>query len=1005
MHPFGKAETLTVCDFENYEIGQKLSLWNRYGDNSTSTATVIADPSNPGNKVLHVTLTGWNDYIEFQLPSDVAGKALNDKFASLTFDFCRAGGENYKQMHIFLGSDMLYGDDNYIDQGEEGKWHQRSYTLGVVPDENSSSLLHIGLNSSATEYYIDNITLIGKYDDYQIFNDGILNFSDPSSTSANYTKFATNINIPTETELNVYTSRYTYWMSNIIGSGTLNLYGGGERSYIGNEKGAAYPDWSGFDGDIHIYPWPEVNPSVKAGSYGFVLSHGNKKFDSDNIKKAISDGGYASFMENNNVTIHDGATVTAESNNTPRAFRIGHLTTETGSTINGYYKSKAGYRVYYIVGSSNKDSELAGKIASIGESKVGIIKEGTGTYRITGNENNITGTLSIIEGRVLIENDIEAAKTSKLPGAVGTSTNSAVAVAVYPGAVLGGTGNIAGLTDVYGKIEPGSSIQPGTLLIKDFVNGTSIDLRVRPTSRLRFKVKEENVYDQIDISGNLCYYNIDENLQQSDKNPILEIKLPEQHSLKIGDKFTLIKASGRSSLNNVEWAFRIQYPKAYTWEVKEINSETGYSVVAEVTSLEYSGQGDTVYDDDIADNVVDNSKYLIDYSSDFSDNTPMRTYADRAGKGLGMAVAVWRGYLEDQTKSNVISSHFNMVVAENCMKFDAIHPQRDEYNFPASDGLVDFAARNNMQVRGHTLVWHNQVPGWISSDGKKNSHNYGRTEMLEIMNSHISTVMGRYKSRVREWDVVNECLDDDQSIVRDNPDAFNLRTSVWQLAIGEDYIEKAFEYAHAADPDAHLYLNDYGVEFMGEPKSEAFYNLAKSLVEKGVPLYGVGLQCHLTVGELNADKLVANIRRYEQLGLKCIVTELDIAQDNPASADAAKRQAEEYCEVVNAALAEPNCPTVMIWGLTDPDSWRKNNPLLFDGNMQPKESFYAVHGAVRTTAEKSSILDPIEDESEIIREEYYNIQGVRVANPSNGIFIKHTTYSNGKTKATKQIVR
>ena len=114
-----------------------------------------------------------------------------------------------------------------------------------------------------------------------------------------------------------------------------------------------------------------------------------------------------------------------------------------------------------------------------------------------------------------------------------------------------------------------------------------------------------------------------------------------------------------------------------------------------------------------------------------------------------------------------------------------------------------------------------------------------------------------------------------------------------------------------------------GVEFMGQPKAEAFYNLAKSLVEKGVPIHGVGLQCHITVGELKADKLVANIRRFEEIGLKCIITELDIAQDNPGSEGADVRQAIEYCETVNAALSEPNCPTVMIWGIKDDDSWRK----------------------------------------------------------------------------------
>lgn len=115
------AEALNVCDFENYEIGQELTLWNRYGAETTSTAKVVADPSNPLNKVLFVDLKDWNDYVELQLPEEFAGKNLTDNFTNIKFDFCRAGGENYKQMHVMLGSDMIYGDENYVDQGAEGR--------------------------------------------------------------------------------------------------------------------------------------------------------------------------------------------------------------------------------------------------------------------------------------------------------------------------------------------------------------------------------------------------------------------------------------------------------------------------------------------------------------------------------------------------------------------------------------------------------------------------------------------------------------------------------------------------------------------------------------------------------------------------------------------------------------------------------------------------------------------------------------------------------------------
>lgn len=995
-----EAETYMVCDFDNYEIGREIPMWNRYGAQPAGTAKVVADPTNSLNKVLLVELKDWNDYPEFVLPAEYAGTALTGKFTTVKFDFCRAGGENYKQMHVFLGDDMLYGDSNYLDQGPEGQWSSRSYALGAVPAGNTSDRLRLGLGSNATSFYIDNIKLSGAHDDYVIYENGVLDFCDMGSTSSSYTSFSTPINIPQGKELKVYTSRYSYWNSDIIGSGRLNIYSGGERMYLGTAKAEAYPDWTEFDGEVHVYPHEAVTAS---GSYGIMLCAGKKKFAPEDIRTSIMAGDYVPILQNNNVTLHAGASFTVEvAAKTARAFRIGRLATEKGSTLSGHYKNKEGYRSYYIVGGSNTDSELAGKIAPTGSSVVGIIKEGSGTYRITGNDNNITGTLSVLGGKVLIMNDAEAAKAGRLSGATGVSSNDITAVAVYYGGELGGTGNIAGLTDVHGVVEPGTD-RPGTLLLADYAKGTPVDLRLRPTGRLRFKINASDSYDRLSVAGNVCYDNRGEDLQPSEKTPILEIKLPFKHSLKVGDRFTLLQAAGRTSVDNVEWAYRIQYPKAYTWKVEEINDASGYSVVAEVTSLEYTGQGDTIYDDGGGDEKTDNSDYLVDYNQDFTDPTPMREYAARASKGIGVAVPVWKGYLDQSDKASLISSNFNMVVAENCMKFDAIHPSRNSYSFGGPDGLVDFAARNGMAVRGHTLVWHSQLAKWVSEDGYKNNHNFNRQQLLDIMKEHIDKVVGRYKGKVREWDVVNECLDDDQSVVWGDRNAYNLRKSVWQQVIGEDFIAKAFEYAHAADPDAVLYLNDYGVEFMGQPKAEAFFNLAKSLVEKGVPIHGVGLQCHLTVGDLKAERLVANIRRFEEIGLKCIVTELDIAQTG--GQDAEERQAIEYCELVNAALSEPNCPTVMVWGMFDNDSWRQGNPLLFNSSMQPKEAFYAVHGVLRHLASHSGIDDITDSEAEIVAREYYNIQGMRVANPAAGIYICRTVYSDGTVRTAKQLIR
>ncbi len=1000
---------LTLCDFEGYEVGTKFPIWNFYNESSQSTAIVEADPANPANKVLHITLKGWNDYIEFTLPDNLSGSRLTDAYNFVNIMVYRHPEDpcgEWKHFDALLGSDKLYEDDGWPAQGPTSTWMKKTYPLAAPQPGNNSTLFRLGYNSENTDYYIDDIILSGKYDDYVIHEEGVLDFSDPSSTSSNYTRYSTPINIPKDKSLKVYTSRYTYWMSDMIGEGSLSIYGGGERCYIGNEKGAAHPDWSEFKGDIHVYPYPEVNTSVKAGFYGVILAHGGKKFNSDNIPEAISKRDLTTIWENNYVTLHDGATLSAESNNTARAFRIGTLKTEKGSKITGYYKNSQ-YRVYYIVGCSGTDSELAGEISPTGNSKTGIVKEGKGTYRITGNTNNISGSLSVIDGRVLIDNNIEEAKASGLSGAVGTSSNDAAAVIVYPYGTIGGNGHIAGLTDIYGTLEPGSET-PGTLTIADFVKpGNKIDMRVRPTTRLRFKINSSESYDHLEISGALSYHNKNIGLQTSEQMPVLEIAVPENHSIKAGDRFTLITASSKSSLNDVKWSFRVQYPKACTWKIEESESDGEYKAVATVTSLDYSGQGDEIITIDPEDE-NDNTEFYVDYSSDFNDATPMRQYAAKSGKRIGAAASTWKYNIADATNPKVkaLAEQFNMVVAENEMKFDATEPERGKFDYSGGDAVANFAKANSMYLRGHTFVWHSQCPQWVSSNGIKNDRNWSREELLSIMENHIMNVGTHYKGIVNEWDVVNEMLDDDQSVVRDNPEAFNLRKSVWETVIGADYIEKALEIAHRADPDAKLFINEYGAEFMGEPKSEALYNLAKSLVEKGAPLHGVGLQCHLTTGEVKVGKLAANIRRYQELGLECVITELDLAQADTKAPDAERIQAEEYGAIVNAALSQSNCAGVLVWGVSDADSWRANKPLLYDASANPKEAYYAVHAATRIASENAGIEEIIPDStSEIIRVEYYNIQGMRLHDTAKGLVIKREYHADGSITHKKEYRR
>ena len=1000
------ASTYTVCDFENYEIGHTFTIWNTWGAKSNTTAVVEADPQNARNKVLHIANKSWNDHIEFLLPAELSGANFSEKVENLSLRICRHQNDpcgEWKNFQIYLGDEKLH-EESFPSYGPVSTWKTWTYDIPAVSDSNTSSVLRLGFNSDNSDYYIDDICL--KCHDFTVYEDGVLNFSNPSSTSSSYTYFEDGINIPEGTELNVYTSRYTYWMSDMIGTGRLNVYGGGERSFLGTEKGASHPDWTGYTGDIHIYPYPEVNTGVKAGFYGLVLAHGGKKFDSDNIAQSVAKRNITSIWENNTVTIHDGATIAADSNNTARGYRIGTLKTEKGSTLTGYYKNSA-YRVYYLVGCSDADSELAGDIKPSGDNaKVGVIKEGAGTYRITGNNNNINGVLSVMSGRVLIDNDADEARVNRLSGAIGIGSNSAAAVVVYPDAVLGGCGNISGLTDVYGTIEPGSD-SPATLWVADFVKSNKIDLRLRPTSRMRLKIDSAESHDCIDISGNLVYNNININLQTSTQLPVLELSVADNHNLHEGDRITLVKASAKSSLDGGDWAYRVQYPRVCTWKVEEETTADGYALVATVVSLDYSGQGDEIITIDPEDG-ADSENYYVDYVTDFSDPASLRYYADKMNKHIGVAASTWRYDIGDTSSPRVrtIGEQFNMIVAENEMKFDATEPERGHFDYTGGDRIIELAEANSMYVRGHTLVWHSQCPAWVSSDGKKNNHNYSREELLSIMENHITNVAGHYKGKVNEWDVVNEMLDDDQSIVRNNPDGYTLRTSVWHTGIGSDFIEKALEYAHAADSEAKLFINEYGAEFIGEPKSEALYNLAKYLVGKGAPLHGVGLQCHLTTGEVKADKLAANIRRYQELGLECIVTELDIAQAKPDASDAAEVQAAEYGALVNAALSQSNCPSVLIWGLADSDSWRENNPLLYDASVNPKDAYYAVHAALRVRSGNSTgIEETFSEPADVIRTEYYNIHGIRLNTPVPGLVIKREYHSDGTVTNTKVIIR
>lgn len=800
------------------------------------------------------------------------------------------------------------------------------------------------------------------------------------NTSSSYKTYNTAISIPEGDIVNVKMARYCYFSSTITGSGILNLYGGGERCYLGNSD-KKWPTWTGYTGNIHIYPFTENSSS--AGSYGVLLAHGGKSSTPENALDDAKSGKVNPSMANNRVTLHTGATMTCEASSSA-GFRIGELQTETGSTLSGYYKKSKS--AYYLLGGLNTDATLAGTIKPTDyrdDTSLSIIKEGTGTYSITGNNNYLSGALRILQGRVLVMNDRAEAETQQLRGALGAKPNVNEAIAyVFSNGVLGGTGSIGGMVDNYGTIEPGAD-GIGVLTLKNYAVNKAANLTVHPLSRLHFEVAATDNYDQLLVDGTVSYSNMQEDFSTSEKMPIIEMTIEQTANLPIGTEYRVLTANGKSG----DWHFDVRANK-YTWvvEEKEENGKLIFVVRLEsYADMEIIDDPDD--DDDANDPIYTMGAFYDDGIDDATDNNTLRYYADKTEKSIGIALSTYKGYDSERKEA---AKQFNMMVCENEMKMETLQPSQGSFSYGSADNLVSLAQQNDMAIRGHCLVWHSQVAGWVSSDGKKNDKNWTREQALEIMKNHITKVMTHFKGKVREWDVVNECLDDDQSTVRSNPNSYDLRQqSVWQRAIGDDYIDSAFVYAHRADPDAILYLNDYGVELQGKAKSLAFYNLAVSLKEKGIPIHGVGLQCHFSIGEVDGVKLNRTIKRFAEAGLLCIITELDMGIPSTTAANK-EEQARIYRMITDIVLNNDNCPSMVIWGTKDNDSWRSgSNPLLYDSGMGKKPAWYAVRSALRHRALASSVgavhRDGIATYSEV-----YTLDGRRVSATSlkPGLYIK-----------------
>jgi len=318
-----------------------------------------------------------------------------------------------------------------------------------------------------------------------------------------------------------------------------------------------------------------------------------------------------------------------------------------------------------------------------------------------------------------------------------------------------------------------------------------------------------------------------------------------------------------------------------------------------------------------------------------------------------VGVAVAPNSFEGDSKE-LILAQFNSMTPENVMKMGEIHPEQNRFNWEPADKIADFARQHDIKMRGHALVWHQQTGPWIFKAENGNG-TVSKEVLLQRMKNHIDTVVARYKGSIYAWDVVNEAIADDSTQF--------LRKSDWYKIAGEDFIIKAFEYAHEADPDAKLFYNDYNAII--PEKRDRIYKLLKMLVDKNVPIDGVGIQGHWSIYGPSEEELRKAIDMYSSLGLDVQITELDVSlypwekeqrelkpgESDEFTPELEQKQIDKYAMFFKVFRDYKETLTgVTFWNISDRHTWldhypvegRKNYPLLFDENYQPKKAFWEV---------------------------------------------------------------
>jgi endo-1,4-beta-xylanase len=298
--------------------------------------------------------------------------------------------------------------------------------------------------------------------------------------------------------------------------------------------------------------------------------------------------------------------------------------------------------------------------------------------------------------------------------------------------------------------------------------------------------------------------------------------------------------------------------------------------------------------------------------------------AAQSGRYFGTAIAA--GRLSDSNYTTIAAREFNMVTPENEMKPDATEPNQNQFNFSAGDQVYNWATSHGMKVRGHTLAWHSQQPGWMQS--------LSGTALRNAMINHINGVMAHYKGKLAYWDVVNEAFNEDGSRRQSN-----------LQATGNDWIEVAFKTARAADPSVKLCYNDYNIENWTYAKTQGVYNMVKDFKSRGVPIDCVGLQTHFTGGSSLPSNFQTTLSSFAALGVDVALTEADVTNASTT----------QYAGLTQACVNVARCVGITVWGVRDSDSWRSSeSPLLFDGSGNKKPAYTSVLNALNAAGPATS---------------------------------------------------